>query len=679
MNASYRSPPRRTRGSILVNTAIAISLVVITLLGTQIGYLMLVKRELQKTVDLAALSAAQSLQPFSCTDAKSAAVTNAAQNMPPLLAPLTAADIECGNWDPDKRAGPQHFGAPDAGQFFNAVRIQISRTPALLLPSISGGQPFTQRQPLASLSIRSTLLTIDSKQSALLNALLGGLLGGSLNVTAAGWQGLLDTNVKLLSFLDQLKLDLHINAANYDQVLATNVDAGVLLQTMITVMERGGSSATATVQALKSILISVQAAPFTLKLADLLGVASGTDAAGLSTDLQLFQLVQGMIQVANGKNGLAADVPINVPGIANITTKVRVIEPPQVSAVGNPSLINPSLGVSDPNKIYVRTAQVRVLLSVDLSNITNVLSNLLSALLAALSPIINFLNSVLTLNLGMILSDLVATVACGGIFPACQVTQVIYAEALPAPIDIGISSGNGSALVTGHACNDADSKSLNVQANTSVARLNVGTVSNIFSSSQPATASPVKIAEIGYREAKFDSCLLSLLCSPKKWKTASGTFVTDISKAKKTVISGFGLVVNSDVGGSVNGTALTYIAPTAANLPEIDAAPYDGSGADPSFKAISATSIVQSLGATLSGIQIRPYSSDSGGILGSLLNGTLTLISNLLDTLQTLINDALAPLLNPTVNALLDLLGIDLAKAEIGARLSCNRGAELVY
>lgn len=688
MNASYRSSSRSARGSVLVNTAIALSLIVITLLGTQIGYLMLVKRELQKTADLAALSAAQSLQPFSCTEAKSAAVTNAVQNMPPLLPPLTAANVECGNWDPDKREGPLHFGAPDAGQFFNAVRVQLSRTPALLLPSISGGQPFTlnvqamaaQRQPLASLSIRSTLLSIDSKQSALLNALFGGLLGGgSLSLTAAGWQGLLDTNVKLLGFLDQLKLDLHITAANYDQVLATNLDAGYLLQTMITVMERSGSTAAVSVQALKSVLASVNAAPFSLKLADLLGVASGTDAAGLSTDLQLFQLVQGMIQVANGKNGLAAVVPITVPGIASVTTKVRVVEPPQVSAVGNPSLINASLGVGDPNRIYVRTAQVRVLLSVDLSNITGVLSNVLSTVTAALSPIISFLNSVLTLNLGTILSDLVATVACGGLFPACQVSQVIYAEAVSAPIDIGISSGNGSALVTGHACNAADSKSLNVQANTSVARLNVGTVSNIFSSSQPATAAPVRIVEIGYREAKFDSCLLSLICSPKKWKTASGTFVENISNAKKTVISGLGLVVNSDIGGSVNGTALTYISPAANNLPEIDAAPYDGAGPDPSFKAISASSIVQSLGSTLGGIQIRPYSSDSSGILGGLLNGTLTLISNLLSTLQTVINNALGPLLDPTVNALLNLLGIDLAKAEIGARLSCNRGAELVY
>jgi uncharacterized membrane protein len=676
---------RRARGSIVINTAIALSLVVITLLGTQIGYLMLMKRELQKTADLAALSGAQSLLPLSCVDARTAAVANAAQNMPPMLPPLAAADVECGNWDPQTRDAPQYFGAPNAGQFFNAVRVRLSRTPALLLPNLSGGQPFTitvqalaaQRQPLASLNIRSTLLSVDTKQSALLNAVFGGLLGGSLSLQAAGWQGLLNTNIQLLSFLDQLKLDLNISAANYDQVLNTSVNAGVLLQSMITVMERGGNTAAVTVQALRDLLVSVQASPFTLKLSDLLGIASGTDAAGLSTELQLFQIVQGMVQVANGKNGLAADVPITVPGIASVTTKVRVVEAPQISAVGNPSLINPSLGVNDPNKIYVRTAQVRMLLSVDLSGITNAVSNLLSAVTGALSPLIGFLNSVLSLNLGTLVPDLIATIVCAG--TGCPVTKVIYTDVLPTAIDIGISSGNGSALVTGHTCGTADSKSLNVQANTSIARLNVGKVSNIFSSSQPATAEPVGIIEVGYREAKFDFCLLSLICSPKKWRTASNTYVADMAAAKKTVISGLGLVINSDVGGSASGTALTYIAPVPANLPEIDAAPYDGAGADPSFKTISATSLVQSLGGTLGGIQLQPYSSDASGLLGGVLNGALNLISNLLNTLQTVIKNALGPLLDPTVNALLDLLGIDLAQAEVGARLSCHRGAELVY
>lgn len=680
--------PGTQRGSIVISTAIFLGMAIVLLLGAELGYLYSVKREFQKTADLAAMAGAQQTASdatsLGCSAAKTAAESNAAANLGVGILGVADAAIVAtpGRWT-------RVDGFTTASSGCNAVKVVISKTPDLLLPGIAGNTQSeisatataARATPRAALNIRSTLASIDSTKSPLLNAVFGGMLGGSLNLDAVGWNGLVNTNINLLSYLDQLAIRLGIGAGNYDQVLAAGASVGTLIQAMIDALQSSGSTAQVAIDALNLIKVAANAtsAQPILKLGELLGVQTGTAAAGLDVDLQLFQIVQGMIQIANGKNGLAADVPITIPNIAGATAKIRVIEPPQVSAVGNPELINASLGVNDPNKIYVRTAQVRLLLSVDLGGITNALSNVLSAVTAALSPLINFLESVATLNLGTIVTDLVGVVGCGGLLPACPVTKVIYTTALPATIEIGISSGNGSAFVTGHACNTADSKSLNVEANTRVARLNVGKVSNIFSSSLPATAAPVEIVEIGYREAKFDSCLLSLICSSKKWKTPSGTYVTDINSAKKTVISGLGLVVNSDIGGSVSGTALTYVAPAAANLPEIDAAPYDGMGPDPSFKPISATSIVQSLGSTLGGIQIKPYASDTSGILGGLLNGTLSLVSNLMNTLQTVITNALGPLLDPAVNALLDLLGIDLAQAEIGARLSCNRGVELVY
>ncbi|WP_431127699.1 TadG family pilus assembly protein [Variovorax paradoxus] len=680
----------RMRGSVIVNAIIAVSLILVVLIGTELGYMFYMKRELQKTADLAALSGAQALLPASCGNATAAAVANAAQNMPSLLTPMTAAEVECGNWNPTLRAAPLHFGVPDTGQILNAVRVTLTRTAPLLLPTLPGNQSFAisvealaaKKQPLASLSIRSTIVSIDTQRSAILNALFGGLLGGSLDVSVAGWQGLLDTNIKLLDFLDQLKLDLGLSAATYDEVLGTSVNAGVLLQSMIKVMERGGSSADISVQALQKLLAAAQTSPVALSPGELLNIASGTDAAGLQTDVQLFELVQGVVQLANGKNALAADIPVNVPGIAGITAKVRAIEAPQVSAVGNPSLIDPNLGVNDPNKIYVRTAQIRLLLSLNLSGVGSVVSGVGSAASAALTPLANFLRPLTTLSLDNLVPDLVGTLVCGGggfLVPECEEMQVIYTSALAAPIDVSISSGNGSALVTGHTCGAGDSKTLDVRATTSIARLNIGKVSNALSSSQAATAEPIDIVEIGYRVAKPGFCLLSVLCTGTKWMNAAGSFVDDEASAKKTVIAGLGLVINADVGGSASDHTLTYTAPAAANLPEIDAAPYDGAGTDPSFRPISAQSLAEGLGSTLAGIQIQPYKSDTSGILGPLLNGTLSLVSGLLNTLQTLVKTALAPLLDPAINLLLDLSGIDLAKAEVGARLSCNRSVELVY
>lgn len=688
MRAFNRRTAQRQRGSVVITSVIALSLMVIVLVGVELGYMFFLKRELQKTADLAALAGAQALLPASCGEATTAAIGNGGKNMPQLLTPITAAEVQCGNWNPTLRPAPLHFGTPESGQILNAVRITLTRTAPPLLPNLPGNQSSTisvealaaKKQPLASLSIRSTIAAIDTQRSMILNALFGGMLGGAVNVSVGGWQGLLDANIKLLDFLDQLKLDLNINAANYDEVLGTNVNAGILLQSMIKVMERGGTSASIAVQALQQLLTASAGSPQPLTVGELLNIATGTEAAGLQTDLQLFQLAQGVVQLANGKNALAADLPVNVPGVAGVTAKVRAIEPPQVSAVGDPSLINASLGVNDPNKIYVRTAQIRLLLSLNLSGLGTVVSDVASAALSALTPIANFLRTVVSLDLPNIVPNLVGNIACGGFpLPECAEMQVIYTSALTAPIDVSISSGNGSALVTDHTCGASDSKTLDVQASTSIARLNIGRVSNALSSSQAATAEPVEILEIGYRVAKPSFCLLSVLCTGTKWKNAAGTFVNDEASAKKNIISGLGLVVNSDVGGSASSQPLTYTAPAAANLPEIDAAPYDGASPDPSFQPISAQSLVQSLGPTLDGIQIRPYSSTASGILGPLLNGTLNLVSGLLNTVQTIITDALSPLLDPTINLLLDSLGIDLAKAEVGARLSCNRGAELVY
>src|SRR4051812_44581307 len=93
---------RGARGSIIVNTAIALSLIVITLIGTEIGYMYFMKREFQKTADLAALAGAQQIR-NGCTAASAAAQSNAngasvsdsSRNMP-LGFSLAAGEVQCG-------------------------------------------------------------------------------------------------------------------------------------------------------------------------------------------------------------------------------------------------------------------------------------------------------------------------------------------------------------------------------------------------------------------------------------------------------------------------------------------------------------------------------------------------------------------------------------------------------
>ncbi|SFP98791.1 pilus assembly protein TadG-related protein [Variovorax sp. 770b2] len=655
---------RRARGSIVINTAIALSLVVITLLGTQIGYLMLMKRELQKTADLAALSGAQSLLPLSCVDARTAAVANAAQNMPPMLPPLAAADVECGNWDPQTREAPQYFGAPNAGQAFNAVRVRLSRTPALLLPNLSGGLPYTitvqalaaQRSPLAVLSIRSTLLTVDSARSTLLNSVIGGMLGGSLAVGVVGWQGMVDTNLKLLTFLDQLGIELGLGVGKYDQVLGTDVSVGVLIKAMIKALEQGGNTASAAIQALGLIQLAAEVSPTVVKLGDVLGVQTGSNAAGLNVDLQVFQLLQGVVQVANGKNALVASVPLTVPGVLNITTNVRVIEPPQVSAIGNPALAK--LNPTGPDQIYVRTAQIRTLISVELPVLSGI-SNLLNAVTTLVSPVTTLLNDILGFKLNILGDVLACLIGC-----TKDVTDV---DILPAPtrLDINLDAGGGESRVTDFSC-PSDAKTLTTQTTTSAAKLRIGKMgtsaedakTKVFSSSAVPVVDPVPVIDIG-----------SMKCT----RLLLGLIPVACDEAHRKAFYGGGLGLKANVPVAESSAPQTF-----SNPPDL---------ADPEtptpYLSVSSANIVNSLSATAGGLNLLIPIAATGSANGGLQN-VLTALTNVLGTvigvLQGVISNVLTPLLGTLVDSLLsDVLGANLAQTEVGARLTCAGGAELVY
>ena len=85
---------------------------------------------------------------------------------------------------------------------------------------------------------------------------------------------------------------------------------------------------------------------------------------------------------------------------------------------------------------------------------------------------------------------------------------------------------------------------------------------------------------------------------------------------------------------------------------------------------MSSENIVGSLSNTLGGLQIRAYH-NSTGTLGGLLNLSFGLLNGLIDTLGGVIN-TLSGLLDPLVNALLRLLGVNLAEADLGANLTCS-------
>jgi len=688
-----RTPRWRQDGSVVINAIIALSLLVIVLVGTELGYLFFLKRELQKTADLAALAGAQALDGASCTGATTAAIANAAKNIPPTLEAVAADSVACGHWDPVSRPAAPHFGAPESGQKLNAVRVSINRTPALLLAGLPGNEPrpitvvalAARKHPLAALSIRSTLVNVDSTRSPSLNAVFGGLLGGSLNLEAVGWNGLISTDLKLLTFLDELALELGIGAGKYDEVLATNASVGTLVQAMINALQRNGGTTQAAIDALGLIKIAANAAAAQplLKLGTLLGVQSGMDAAGLDTSIQVFQLLQGVVQAANGKNGAAVDV-----SLAGVTASIKVIEPPQFSAVGNPELAK--LDPLGPNKIYVRTAQVRALVSANLGATGQVLTSLISGLSNALNSLGSALISILSSIIDLTPPGSCPVIAVNCHTPAKAVISDVNALPLPLQIDVSIDIASASAYVTDYDCTNSSDSKLWANSKSSIATLRIGKMgtspadakAKAFSSTALAPAvEPIALIDIGTVQTR-NTCTVVVLgiCTlpTQEYLQPNGTWTNQKATAQRTAFGGggVGLSVNSSPldGGS---DSLLFHSSEPGLLKEID----DVAAPAQTYLATSATNDVAGLvTGIVNGLQLNLYAPGaSAGLLGAIVQTTDAAATAVFNLLKPLIDSLVSSVVNSLVELLLKNLGIELANAEVGARMTCKAGAELVY
>lgn len=650
----------RQCGAIGLMAAFTLALALLCmLLVIDSGRLYLEKRSLQRVADMSALEAAS--RGGQCTPATTAsayAVQSATRNGFTVTDNTQTLTAECGTLVLDANNLRTFNASPGQAQ---AIRVIVTHSvPKSIAAGIgalfSGGvsDPNITMSatavaalppPLAMLTIRSTLLVVDSGSSVILNSLFGGLLGGSLNLSAVGWNGLINTNISLLGYLDQLKLDLGITAVGYSQVLGTSVTVSQLIQSAISVLDPTSTlGATATIASLQSL--KVAAGTTTVLLGDLLQVKGGTETAALNSNLQVFQLIEGFVQLANKSNGLVANQTINL-GLVNFTAKIQVLQPPQISAVGNPALA--ALNPLGPDRIYVRTAQVRALLSVNLP-VLDALNPLTTALTSAISglvgPLSNTLNSVLGLNVVGVVNSLTCLISC-------KVPSVVL---LPSPppieIDIGLDVASGASYVTGYTCVSTSNKTLTTNTTTSLVNVYVGSIdpATVFPANSttppPAVvANPIKILDIGVQ-----TCNLLLFCGPRT----------------PGVGGGIGISANSSLGQSSN-IANTYSSSDSTPLPDITQQP-------PDYAVFPTANLVSGLSNTIAGVQVEMYKPAVNNSLGTLFTGLGSLLAVVTTALDNIIQNALSPLLDPLINTLLTSLGINLNEVDVGANLSCSAG-----
>ncbi|WP_338584525.1 pilus assembly protein TadG-related protein [Pseudomonas sp. MAG733B] len=622
--------PARQRGAIGLMAAGTLALALgFTLLVIDSGRLYLEQRKLQRVADTAALEAVT--RDGNCKSGQSAttyATQSATRNGFTVNADNTLV-VNCGTLQTG--AGNLRAFAADATKTAT-VQVTVSRpvttSVAAGIGALLSGGPVSlttrlsatavaaePKQTLAQLSIRSTLLGVDSARSNLLNPLFSTLLGGNVNLTVGGWDGLVKTDINLLKFMDQLAIELGVTAGNYTALLNTQGSVTKFIKAAATVA--GQSGATVEVKtALANLQLSASAAS-PIKLGDLLQLQTGAQAQGLDATVQLFQLIQGFVQLANKNSAVNAVLPVNLLGLAGVTTRIKVIQPPQFSAVGDPALAKVApLGV---NRIYVSTAQIRVLVAVDLSLIDSVLQ-LVNSLL---TPVVGAVNTLL--------------------WPGCILGNCTQTDLKILPnglsLDVGIEAGTGSSYVTDYSCATPTSKSLTATTNIAAVQVKVGQINDAIwlSSSLAPSLSPLPLVDIGSKTCHLFSC------------------------GARTAFGGGGseIMIDSPIAGKTEPN-YTFVNPHEINVSPIPTHPVAVSG------------VVGSLKGTLGGVTLIKHTPTIGSLLGSLLSSLLSVLSDVVSLLITAISGLLAPLVDPIVDNLLMNLGVDINKVDVGFNLTCG-------
>ena len=647
----FRGPVRQ-RGAIGLMAALTLTLALaFMLLVVDTGRLYLEKRSLQRVADMAALEAATRGGDCSAgSTANTYATASAQRNGFAIPSTGRALAVACGVLTLDAN-NLRVFGAdPSKSEAIRVIASHVvQQSIAGGIGALAGGAPAGSTltlsatavaalpPPVASLTIRSAALTFDDSKAAITSLLFGGLLGGNVSISAVGWNGLVNTDISLLSYLNRLKVDLGLTAGGYDQVLGSTVNVSQLIQTAINVLGTNGtlaaSQAIVGLQALK-----VAAGTTSVVLGNMLHVESGTDISTLAVNFKAFDLIEGFVQLANKTNALVASFPIDI-GLAIITVRVQVMEPPQLSAIGNPK--NAALAPLGPNRIYVRTAQVKTLLSINLP-VLDAITPLVNAVIDLAAPLTNTLNSLLHLDLVGVVNSL----TCALLVP-CDTPDI---KLLPSPIriDVALEAAGGWSHVTAYSCVSATNKSLTTNTTTTLIGLKIGQINPVDVFGSPTVppsnnVNPLKVIDIGVK-----TCQRLLILPPTCHNHQPG------------VGGSVDIMVNTAVAQNAN-MPHVYSAPAATNLPEINQPPF--------YYAYTTTNIVNSLSTTVSDLGVNMY-----GPSGSIVGGLGSILSEVTTALVNAINTVLSPLLDTLINTLLASLGIDLNKVEVGANLSCHSG-----
>lgn len=307
---------REERGAILVMAVFGVTLAIVaSALAVDLGSIAQERRRDQKVADLAALDAVRDIP-----NAQTRAQASATRNSFPSSSGYSVAAVE------GTKVGGTCVSQPGSGSVCVTVTSPIKNS---FVPGSNTviARAVASAQAQGGFMIGSSLVTLDSSRSTLLNKFLGGMLKGSdLSLSLVNYQGLAGANVTLDALRQQL-LSMGVSAGNLSSLLSSNITAAQLLQATAQALTAKGDVADASV--LNALRLTItNSTQFTL--GKLIHVATGADNTALASNINVFQLVTAAAEVANGSNFI--DIPsvnITVPGVLGTEVKLQVIQPPQ--------------------------------------------------------------------------------------------------------------------------------------------------------------------------------------------------------------------------------------------------------------------------------------------------------------------------------------------------------------
>lgn len=377
---------RRQHGAVAVLAAIWLSIAIAALGAIDVGNVYFARRQLQSTADLAALAAVQVISTSGgCTTATTAAQQNAAANGFTAGA-STTINTTCGRWDTSTST---YFGA--TGNPLNAVQVKTTQVVPYFFLGPNRNITATATafaSNIDAFSLGTGIATINTQQSALLNAILGGLLNTSVSLSVGDVQSLATAHIKLEDLM------VALGASTMQGLLGTTVSYQKLMVAMVKALQAGGDTINAAI--LQNVAVAIpggqnitvgdggQSAPGLLAL----GLANPN--AATTATINAFDALMVAAQIAQrSPDGTQGNAPVinvaaGLAGVAGIS--LQIIHPP-VLAVGEGGTLADGTG-----RTIARTAVVTAtvnLLPVPLPTLTVGIPFVLSVSIAALStPIV---------------------------------------------------------------------------------------------------------------------------------------------------------------------------------------------------------------------------------------------------------------------------------------------------